>query len=341
MTTRLYTHPLSLEHVAGPMHPESPERLKAIEAVLARAPIAGVTRVEARAATREELLRAHTSAHLARVEATRGRVVQLDEDTGASPKSHDAALHAAGAATEATLAVLRGEVDNAFALVRPPGHHALEDSTMGFCLFNNVAVAAGAALAHGAQRVLILDWDVHHGNGTQAAFYGRRDVLFASSHQFPYYPGTGAPEELGTGEGAGFTVNCGLPGGQGDADFGALFHQLFLPIAAQFEPDLVLVSAGFDPHRSDPLGGLNVTERGFAAMTSAVKQLAQEVCGGRLVLLLEGGYNLDALAQSVHGCIEVLSGARSETFPDGVGPGAASALAASRAALAGHWRLPT
>ena len=203
---------------------------------------------------------------------------------------------------------------------------------MGFCLFNNVAVAAEAALAHGAKRVLVLDWDVHHGNGTQASFYSRRDVLFCSSHQYPFYPGSGAPDETGEGDGLGFTVNVALPGGQGDADYGAVFHVIFLPRAQQYRPDLVLVSAGFDPHRADPLGGMDVTERGFAAMCSAAKSLAQEVCGGKLVLLLEGGYDLDGLSQSVHACVEVLAGARTETFPSGAGRAAMQAIAATRAA---------
>ena len=177
--------------------------------------------------------------------------------------------------------------------------------------------------------MLVLDWDVHHGNGTQSSFYARRDVLFCSSHQFPFYPGSGAPTEIGEGEGEGFTVNVALPGGQGDADYGAVFHEVFLPKALAYRPDLILVSAGFDPHRADPLGGMNVTERGFAAMCSAVKSLAEEVCGGKLVLMLEGGYDLDGLAQSVHACVEVLAGTRTDDFPRGAGPSAVQAIAAT------------
>jgi acetoin utilization deacetylase AcuC-like enzyme len=210
---------------------------------------------------------------------------------------------------------------------------------MGFCLFNNVAVAAEAVLAAGAQRVLVLDWDVHHGNGTQHHFFARRDVLFCSTHQFPFYPGTGAPTEVGTGEGAGFTVNVALPGGQGDAEYGAVFHELLLPLAQRYRPELVLVSAGFDPHRADPLGGMDVTERGFAAMCSAARALATEVCGGKLVLLLEGGYDLDGLAQSVHACVEVLAGRRDE-FPAGARAGVRAAIDASRQALRGTALLP-
>jgi acetoin utilization deacetylase AcuC-like enzyme len=330
--TRLVSDPAYLQHLAGPMHPESPGRLRAIHAVLSAAPIAGVEQARPRPATREELLRVHQPAHVERVLSLAGKEAQLDPDTAMSAGSTDAALLAAGAAAQLTLDVLAGRVDNGFALVRPPGHHAVAEHAMGFCLFNNVAVAAEAALAAGAQRVLVLDWDVHHGNGTQASFYARPDVLFCSSHQFPFYPGSGAPTETGEGPGRGFTVNVALPGGQGDADYGAVFHEVFLPRALQYRPDVVLVSAGFDPHRADPLGGMNVTERGFAAMCSAAKALAREVCGGKLVLLLEGGYDLDGLAQSVHACVEVLAGNRSEDFPRGAGAAAQRAIAATLAA---------
>ncbi|MBL8918207.1 MAG: histone deacetylase [Myxococcaceae bacterium] len=338
MTTRLWADSRFLNHVAGPMHPESPGRLRAITGLLEKAPIANTTRESPRPATREELGAVHDATHVDRVLALAGQSAQLDPDTAMSPGSAEAALLAAGAAAQATLEVLEGKAPNAFALVRPPGHHAERAHAMGFCLFNNVAVAAEAARKAGAERVLVLDWDVHHGNGTQHTFAARRDVLFMSSHQYPYYPGTGAPEEIGTGDGRGFTVNVALPGGQADADYGAVFHDVFLPIAREFCPDVVLVSAGFDPHRADPIGGMNVTERGFAAMTTAVKQLADETCKGRLVLLLEGGYDLDGLAQSVHACVEVMSGARRDEFPAGVGPATKAAIASTRAALRGAWK---
>lgn len=338
MTTHLWADSRFLNHLAGPMHPESPGRLRAITALLDAAPIANTARQTPRPATRAELLAVHDAAHVDHVLALAGQSAQLDPDTAMSPGSAEAALLAAGAAAQATLDVLAGAAPNAFALVRPPGHHAERARAMGFCLFNNVAVAAEAARKAGAERVLVLDWDVHHGNGSQHTFAARRDVLFMSSHQYPYYPGTGAPEETGAGEGRGFTVNVALPGGQADADYGAVFHDVFLPIAREFSPDVVLVSAGFDPHRADPIGGMNVTERGFAAMASAVKQLADEVCRGRLVLVLEGGYDLDGLAQSVHACVEVLSGARRDEFPAGVGPATKAAISATRAALRGHWK---
>ncbi len=208
---------------------------------------------------------------------------------------------------------------------------------MGFCLLNNAAIAAEAARRLGARRVLVLDWDVHHGNGTQHIFEARDDVMYMSAHQYPFYPGTGAATEVGAGAGRGFTLNCALPGGQRDADYGAVFHDLFLPAARAFAPDLVLVSAGFDPHERDPLADMRVTERGFAAMATAVADLARESCGGKLVLLLEGGYDLAALAASTRACLEVLGGRREE-FPRGAGAEAAGAVAETRAALAAAGR---
>ncbi len=340
MSTRLVTDPAWLEHNAGPMHPESPGRLRAIHEVLEHAPIRGTTHASPRAATREELLRVHSPEHVEQVMSLRGKSAQLDGDTAVSPGSTTAALLAAGAAAQLAKDVFTGEVTNGFALVRPPGHHAEGAHAMGFCLFNNVAVAATSALAAGAKRVLVLDWDVHHGNGTQNTFLARRDVLFCSSHQFPFYPGSGAASEIGTGEGRGFTVNVPLPGGRSDADYGAVFNDVFLPIAQRYAPDLVIVSAGFDPHANDPLGGMNVTERGFAAMSSAVKQLAESCCDGKLMLVLEGGYDLDGLAQSVHACAEVLASPRREEFPSGVTPSAASAVRRTLEALAGTTLVP-
>jgi acetoin utilization deacetylase AcuC-like enzyme len=337
MTTSLFTHPLYLEHDMGAMHPESPLRLGRILEVLRRAPIDGARLAEPRKATVEELSSVHRPEYVAQLTELAGSMVQLDPDTAMSERSYDAAVLAAGAGLSAVEAVMSGQATNAFALVRPPGHHAEASRAMGFCLFNNVAVAAEAALKRGAERVLVLDWDVHHGNGTQHSFYGRRDVLYMSSHQFPFYPGTGAPEEIGEGAGQGFTVNCALPAGQTDADFGAVFHDLFLPIASEFKPDLVLVSAGFDPHRADPLAGMRATERGFAAMCSALKALAEEQCQGRIALLLEGGYDVDALSQSVHACVEVLAGGRTDSFPDGVGPTSSAAIQQTRSALRGLW----
>jgi acetoin utilization deacetylase AcuC-like enzyme len=208
---------------------------------------------------------------------------------------------------------------------------------MGFCFFNNVALAAETARKLGAQRVAVLDFDVHHGNGTQAAFWNRRDVLFLSVHQWPLYPGTGAVQDVGAGEGEGFTVNCPLPAGMGDADYGAVFSEIFLPVMRQYRPDFVLLSAGYDAHAADPLADMRLTERGYAAMTYAAMALAQEVCGGKVVALLEGGYDLSALANSVHATLEVMGG-RKDEFPSGVSAAAARAIAACQEQLRPYWK---
>jgi acetoin utilization deacetylase AcuC-like enzyme len=336
--TLVFTDPLFLAHDPGPGHPECSSRLEAILDDLGADPVAGVERRAPRSATDEEILAVHGAEYLETLRSFAGRRARLDADTVASPRSFEAARLAAGAAVGAVEAVFAGEARNAFVLARPPGHHAEASQAMGFCLFNSVAIAAEAGRRLGAERVMIVDWDVHHGNGTQHTFERRRDVLYASSHQWPLYPGTGASHEIGRGEGEGFTVNCALPAGQTDADFGAVFHELFLPVGQAFRPDLVLVSAGFDPHARDPIGRMEVSERGFAAMCSGLRDLAEAACGGKLVLLLEGGYDLAALAGSTRACLEVLTG-RKEEFPPG-SHRAAPAVAASRTALSRFWPLP-
>jgi len=305
-----------LDHDPGVGHPESPARLDAVLADLARAPVEGVTIEAPRFATDAEIEAVHPSEYRAALASLAGRRVQLDADTTTSEGSWDAARLAAGAAIEAALATMSGRARNAFALARPPGHHAEPDQAMGFCLLNNAAIAAEAARRAGAERVLIVDWDVHHGNGTQDIFAARDDVLYMSVHQYPFYPGTGAAHEIGVGAGRGATINCPLPGGQGDADYGAVFHDLFLPAARAFRPDLVIVSAGFDAHARDPLAEMRVTERGYAAMTSLLAQLADETCGGRIAMMLEGGYDLQALAASVRATLEGMTGRRDD-FPGG------------------------
>ncbi|WP_257448844.1 histone deacetylase family protein [Archangium lipolyticum] len=335
--TLLLTDPLFLKHDPGEEHPERPARLARILDVLERDPIWGIERRTPRPATEEELASVHTPRLREYLEGLRGRHEVVDPDTVTSPDSYDAAVLAAGAAVQAVEEVMAGRARNAFALVRPPGHHAEPDKAMGFCLFNNVAIAAEAARRQGAERVLILDWDVHHGNGTQAAFWRRRDVLYMSVHQYPYYPHTGAPHEVGAGPGEGYTLNCGLPEGGKDADYGALYQDLFLPVAQAYKPDMVLVSAGFDAHHRDPLGGMELTERGFAAMCSDMMDLARSACGGKLVLLLEGGYSLEGLSRSVHACVEVMAEETKDSYPGGVSRGAAAALRSSREALRPYW----
>jgi acetoin utilization deacetylase AcuC-like enzyme len=332
MPTLITTDRRFLAHDPGGGHPESPARLQSILDDLERAPVAGTVIEAPRLATLAEIDAVHSPAYRHTLEGLAGRRARLDADTTMSEGSWQAARLAAGAAAGAVDAVWTGRATNAFALVRPPGHHAESARAMGFCLLNNAAIAAEAARRQGAARVLVLDWDVHHGNGTQDIFAARPDVMYMSVHQYPFYPGTGAPEEVGAGAGQGLTVNCALPGGQDDADYGVVFHDLFLPAARLFAPDMVIVSAGFDPHERDPLADMRVTERGFAAMCSSVADLASSTCGGKLVLLLEGGYDVTALASSVRACLEVLGGRR-EAFPAGAGPSTPRAVAATRAAL--------
>jgi len=264
--------------------------------------------VPARDATREELLRVHTEAHLAEIAASAGRTVRFDPDTQAGPRSYAAALRAAGGAVDAVERVLAGEADRAFCAVRPPGHHAEADRAMGFCLFNNVAVAAAHALARGLERVMVVDWDVHHGNGTQAIFQAEPRVLYVSTHEYPFYPGTGALAEVGEGKGRGFTVNLPFPAGMGDAEYARVYRQVVEPIGRAFDPQLLLVSVGFDPHVADPLAGMRVTERGFAELAAVCLSIASGAAGGRAVFVLEGGYDLEGIARSSAAVARVLLG---------------------------------
>jgi acetoin utilization deacetylase AcuC-like enzyme len=304
----LFADELMQRHDPGPMHPECPERLQAVLDAFEHA-----TDVEWRtpsAASREQVLRVHRAEHVDLIDSLRGRSGHLDADTVLSSDSVAAAYLASGAAVDAVTAVVGGQDKHAFALVRPPGHHAEAQTAMGFCLFNNVAVAAEHARAElGVERVLIIDWDVHHGNGTQHSFFDRDDVLFVSVHQYPFYPGTGDIDETGKGAGEGFTINVPFAAGRGNGDYLAAFRDIIAPAADAFQPDLVLISAGFDAHRADPLGGMETTEDGYAAMTAVVKDIADRHADGRIVLTLEGGYDLRALGRSARACVDVLTGA--------------------------------
>ncbi len=298
-----------LAHDPGPAHPEQPTRLRAVRDALTENPVPGARWGVPQPAKREFIERVHTAAHIDRIESLRGQSAALDVDTAVSPGSVEAVYLGTGAAIDAVTAVVNSNAQRAFALVRPPGHHAEHDRAMGFCLFNNIAIAAAHARAElGCDRVLIVDWDVHHGNGTQQAFYGDPNVLFFSTHQHPLYPGTGASDEIGTGDGAGYTVNVPLPPGFADAEYAAIFRQILVPIADSFAPNLVLVSAGFDAHRNDPLGSMALTDAGFACLCAMVRDIADRHANGRLALFLEGGYDAAALASSVRACIEVLAG---------------------------------
>ncbi|MFN2424932.1 MAG: histone deacetylase [Candidatus Binatia bacterium] len=290
-----------LDHDTGRAHPECAERVAVLCDLFEAPTFDGFERLVPRPATEEELRRVHAFDHVASVAASAHRPhTQFDADTPASSGSFEAARLAAGGAVAMADAILAGDLDNGFAALRPPGHHAEADRPMGFCLFNNVAVVARHLTeARGLARILVLDWDVHHGNGTQHSFYDSSDVMYVSTHQYPFYPGTGAPGETGRGGGAGYTVNLPMPAGAGDAEYLAAFRDVILPIATRFAPDFVLVSAGFDAHRRDPLASMSLSTAAFAAMTDAMVSIADESASGRLLLLLEGGYDLDALADSV------------------------------------------
>ena len=335
MTTLLLCDDSMLAHDQGPQHPESPARLRAIVERLRARPVAGTRWQAPRPATRAEALRVHSPAYVELVEQVRGTWARLDEDVTLSAGSVDASYLAAGAVIAAVEAVVGGAASNAFALVRPPGHHAEVGQAMGFCVLANVAIAAEHARQQlGVQRVLVIDWDVHHGNGTQHIFAGRDDVLVFNTHQSPHYPGTGAVHEQGVGAGLGYTVNAPLPAGLGDGDYAAVFARLLRPVAASFRPDLVLVSAGFDAHRDDPLGDMQVSAEGFAGLCAVAREIAEDTAGGRLVLALEGGYDLAGLADSVHGCVEVLAGASPGRAP----AASATGEAVLRMLLAEHGR---
>ena len=338
MRVLLYDDPIFREHDAGRGHPERPERLDAVRRGLRDAGLeARLRSANPRDATRAELLRVHTEAHVERVAATAGRTVRFDADTQAGPRSYAAALRAAGAAVQAVERVLAGEAERAFCAVRPPGHHAEADRAMGFCLFNNVAVAAAHALSGGLERVMVVDWDVHHGNGTQAMFYEDPRVLYLSSHEFPFYPGTGALEEVGEGRGRGFTVNLPMPAGLGDAEYARVYRQVVEPIGRAFDPQLLLVSVGFDPYVADPLAGMRVTERGFAEMAAVCLSIAAAAAASRAVFVLEGGYDLDGIALSAAAVVALLTGEGHAPLPWPASGPMDRLLEAYRQVLAPFW----
>ncbi len=290
-----------LEHDTG-MHPENAGRLRAIMKGLEDADLIDMLYpVKPIAASTGQIQLVHTSEHIRTVKDFSSKEKALDGDTPTNNRSYEVALLAAGGVISAVDAVMNSVVgvDSVFALVRPPGHHAKPDRSMGFCLFNNVAIAARYAQKRGLGKVLIVDWDVHHGNGTQEAFYEDSSVLYFSIHQYPHYPGTGRVDEMGVGEGRGYNINVPLPGGANDADYLYVFNEILVPAARKFRPDIILVSAGQDGHRDDPLAGMNLTSAGFGQMTGVVRSLAEELCGGKLVLSLEGGYDYGALSDSI------------------------------------------
>jgi len=300
-----------MDHWMGDYHPECPQRLKVIYDMLEEPEMAGsFQEIPPRVADKKELLLVHSGYYIDTLAATSGiEYTYLDPDTQTCAASYDAAVLAAGGLCEAIFEVCAGNLKNAFALVRPPGHHAERAQAKGFCLFNNVAVGARYAQESlGIGRILIVDWDLHHGNGTQHSFEEDPTILYFSTHQFPYYPGTGAYSEIGTGKGRGFTINVPLTIGYGDAEYLSLFHRILNPVAMEYKPELILVSAGFDIYIGDPLGGMNVTPQGFAAMTRSIMDIADQCCAGKLVLTLEGGYDLHGERDSVREVLKELAG---------------------------------
>ncbi len=314
--------PIYLKHDTG-QHVENTKRLKAIVSHLEKTGLKQrLILIKPRAAAIGELSLVHDEHYIAHIRdvAQKGGG-WLDADTVMSSDSYEAALCAVGGVTRAVGAVIKGEVDSAFALVRPPGHHATCERAMGFCLFNNVAIAAKCALTnYQLERILILDFDVHHGNGTQAAFYDNPHVLYISTHQYPFYPGTGSIEETGSGTAAGTTINIPLPAGSGDSEYLEVFEQIIVPAAIRFKPQLVLVSAGYDTHWADELALMQVSVTGFAQMVKIIRRLGDELCNGRLVFSLEGGYNLRALAASVKATLDMLLGNTTIEDPLGQSP---------------------
>lgn len=302
-------------------HPENADRLRAIKQALGASGLdRELTRIEGRYATEDEIGAVHHGRMLAHIErmATFGGGM-LNPDTYLVPESWDAATFAAGTVARAVEAVVGGEASNAFALVRPPGHHATPSTAMGFCLINNVAVAAQVARTKlGLRRVAIIDWDTHHGNGTQDIFYDDPDVLFVSSHTYPFYPGTGHWQEVGSGQGRGTTINIPLAAGVGDQTFARLYDQIVARAVRRFEPDLIIVSAGYDCHWADPLAPMRMSVTGYGQLTRIIYNLADEACRGRLVLSLEGGYSLEALSAGVVASLRVLQG-RPELVEDPLG----------------------
>ncbi len=326
------------DHLTPPGHPERVERWRVFQSVASDWRQGGGALAEPRMATHDELAGAHDLEYIDGIASTNGRAVMLDPDTFTSPDSYEVARLAAGAALMGVEHALEGK-GPALALVRPPGHHAERDRAMGFCLFNNVAVAAAAARNRGVERVAIMDFDVHHGNGTQWIFYDDPAVLYISTHQFPFYPGTGAAAETGHAEGEGRTVNIPLEAGATDADYAHVFEAIVEPVLEQFEPELLLVSAGFDAHARDPLAQMRVSTDGYRRMVGSLWRSAADACQGRLVAVTEGGYDLQALGECLDATVKVLAAPPpAREAPTGPGPRGTAAVSAVRAVQKPFWR---
>lgn len=342
MTLTIFTSDRFADHLMPPGHPERIERAEVMQVVASEFRRRGGAVEEPRPASEEDLLRIHDPDYVGLIGETAGRAVALDPDTFTSPDSYDVARLAAGAVIAAVDHVLDAPQRRALALVRPPGHHAERGRAMGFCLFNNIAIGAAHARARGLGRVAIVDYDVHHGNGTQRSFYDDPAVLFISSHQYPYYPGTGAADAVGAGAGAGFTVNFPIEAGATDADYECVYGAA-AALLEQFRPELVLISAGFDAHADDPLGGMRVSAPQFGRLTARIAGAADACCGGRVVAVTEGGYDLAALAASLRAVVDALDGASTPAAvrpaPGGSSRRGDAAITAAREHLRHFWTI--
>jgi acetoin utilization deacetylase AcuC-like enzyme len=314
--TAVVEDPRFLDHCGPSGHPECPDRLIAVRDALAPRRDSFES-LAPRLATPDEIQRIHGPDHLEGIARVCARApAQLDADTYVCSESLEIALLAAGSSIDLVRRVAAGRAQAGLAAIRPPGHHAEADRAMGFCLINNVAVATRALQAEdGVERVLILDWDVHHGNGSQHSFEDDPSVLYVSTHQFPYYPGTGAASENGRGKGSGYTLNVPMPAGCGDAEYIGVFQRILVPAAQQFRPDFMLISCGFDAHADDPLADMQLSGAGFAAMSAIVRQLAEELCGGRIAFLLEGGYALSGVREGTAAVLDAMLDATAPELP--------------------------
>jgi len=310
MTVGIVRDEIFLEHITDDYHPENPDRLRHIYSMLNSIDKDGIVYAPPRKATHDEIALNHELSYIDSIAATKDKAQKrLDPDTVTSQKSYDASCMAVGGVLKLVDMLVASEINNGFALVRPPGHHAERAKAMGFCIFNNIAIAARyLEKIHNLNRILIVDFDLHHGNGTQHSFYRDSKILYFSTHQYPYYPGTGWYEEVGDGEGEGYTVNIPLSYGMGDDDHVYAFREVLVPLSDLYKPEIILVSAGFDSYYNDPLGGMAVTEGGFAMMTRIILDIAEKHCNGKALFTLEGGYDLSGLANSVKAVIMEMKG---------------------------------
>jgi acetoin utilization deacetylase AcuC-like enzyme len=339
VSVTILTSPLFADHLTPPGHPERVERFEVMQAIAAEFRETGVAVEQPRPATKAEIARIHDAEYISLVQDTAGRAMALDPDTFTSPHTWEAACLASGAVVGAVDRVLDGGPGSrVFALVRPPGHHAERSRAMGFCFFNSIAIGAAHARARGLARVAIVDFDVHHGNGTQWSFYDDPSVLFVSSHQYPFYPGTGAASDVGAGGGAGFTVNLPFQAGATDVDYDAAYTRIVVPVLEQFRPEILLVSAGFDAHMDDPLAGMRLTSPYFGRLMGMLAGVADRVCQGRLVAVTEGGYDLAALASSLRASLRALLGHEFQV-PAGAAPRGEATITAVRPHLSTYWPL--